>query len=309
MHPGHVGLQLLIADLPTAPDPGPVVVVGRWGDRQPVLGQHRADRLDAPDQAVGFAVALMGADELHNQWEGRSSSAAKKVEAALRMALARFSSAFSRRSRLSSADSSVVVPGRRPPSTSDWRTHLRTVSAVPTPSSRATSPIAAHSESCWPVISLTILTARSRSSGGYLFDVLPAMTPTFPTIGVSGHAGAVHDYRHPSGRILTKDRERLLFRIAQECLTNAVRHSGAQQITIRVTEDDGALILDVIDNGHGFDAEKLVNQPKERHFGLRLMADATREGDAELSVASAPGAGTHWRLRTPAGNRPNATRR
>ena len=48
------------------------------------------------------------------------------------MSLARLSSAFSRRSRLSSSDSSVVVPGRTPPSTSAWRTHLRTVSVVPT---------------------------------------------------------------------------------------------------------------------------------------------------------------------------------
>ena len=38
---------------------------------------------------------------------------------------------------------------------------------------------------------MTIRTARSRSSAGYLFDVLPDMTPTFPTNGVSGLAGAV----------------------------------------------------------------------------------------------------------------------
>jgi amino acid transporter len=44
-------------------------------------------------------------------------------------------SAFSRLKRFNSADSSVVVPGRAPPSTWAWRTHLRTVSAQPTPSS------------------------------------------------------------------------------------------------------------------------------------------------------------------------------
>ena len=46
-----------------------------------------------------------------------------------------------------SAESSVVVPARRPVSTSAWRTHLRTVSAEPTPSFWATAPIAAHCES------------------------------------------------------------------------------------------------------------------------------------------------------------------
>ncbi|WP_235627408.1 hypothetical protein, partial [Mycobacterium tuberculosis] len=36
--------------------------------------------------------------------------------------------------------------------------------------------------------------ARSRSSGGYLLDEPPDMTPSFPRTGVSGHAGAVHGY-------------------------------------------------------------------------------------------------------------------
>jgi len=39
---------------------------------------------------------------------------------------------------------------------------------------------------------VTIRTARAFSSGGYLLDVFPDMTPTFPRFGVSGHAGAVH---------------------------------------------------------------------------------------------------------------------
>ncbi|MFV3673937.1 hypothetical protein ACNJIU_20570, partial [Mycobacterium tuberculosis] len=42
-------------------------------------------------------------------------------------------------------------------------------------------------------ISATIRTARSRSSGGYLLDEPPDMTPSFPRTGVSGHAGAVQD--------------------------------------------------------------------------------------------------------------------
>ncbi|MFV4396578.1 hypothetical protein ACNJRK_16885, partial [Mycobacterium tuberculosis] len=43
-------------------------------------------------------------------------------------------------------------------------------------------------------ISATIRTARSRSSGGYLLDEPPDMTPSFPRTGVSGHAGAVHNF-------------------------------------------------------------------------------------------------------------------
>ena len=95
-----------------------VLVVRRRGDLQPVLGEHPADRLDTPAQATGFAVVGVLADEVHDHREGRSSSAPKKAAAAFKMALARFSSAFSRFSRRTSADSSVVVPGRAPASTS-----------------------------------------------------------------------------------------------------------------------------------------------------------------------------------------------
>jgi hypothetical protein len=70
---------------------------------------------------------------------------AKKAEAAFED-LTRRSSAFSRFSRLISADSSLVTPGRVPAFTSAWRTHLRSVSAVPMPSFSATAQIAGQSE-------------------------------------------------------------------------------------------------------------------------------------------------------------------
>ncbi|MFV3722885.1 RES domain-containing protein, partial [Mycobacterium tuberculosis] len=54
-------------------------------------------------------------------------------------------------------------------------------------------------------ISATIRTARSRSSGGYLLDEPPDMTPSFPRTGVSGHAGAVQvdpfEVRRRVGRV------------------------------------------------------------------------------------------------------------
>jgi hypothetical protein len=70
----------------------------------------------------------------------------EETDVALRISFARRSSATSRLSRLTSADSSLVNPGRVPPSTSAWRIHLRSVSALPMPSLCATAPIAAHSD-------------------------------------------------------------------------------------------------------------------------------------------------------------------
>ncbi|WP_141689575.1 hypothetical protein [Streptomyces sp. DI166] len=96
-----------------------------------MVGEDPADWLDAAE------AALVLVDERYERVCGRSSSAAKKDAAALRMSFALFSSAFSFFSRFSSADSSVVVPGRVPASICSRYTHLRSVSVVPMPSLRS----------------------------------------------------------------------------------------------------------------------------------------------------------------------------
>ena len=55
------------------------------------------------------------------------------------------------------------------------------------------------------------------------------------------------------------------------------------------------VVLDVVDDGPGFDTG-LLDRPVEGHFGLRVLADLATDAGATLQVASAPGAGTHWRL-------------
>ena len=134
----------------------------------------------------------MLADELHDHREGRSSSAAKKADAAFKIALARFSSAFSRLSRRTSADSSVRDP--RPGAGVDLGLPHPLAHRLRRPDPEQLSD-PAHRRPLRLVlaaISATIRTARSFSSGGYLLGVSPGMTPTFPRFGVSGHAGAVH---------------------------------------------------------------------------------------------------------------------
>src|SRR4029453_18356901 len=106
-----VGQQRLVADLPRPGRPGPGRVLPARGDLAAVRSQHAADRLN-PTKA-----GLILVDEPHERVCGRSSSAAKKADAAFKISFARRSSAFSRLSRFSSADSSLVTPGRWPPST------------------------------------------------------------------------------------------------------------------------------------------------------------------------------------------------
>lgn len=94
--------------------------------------------------------------------------------------------------------------------------------------------------------------------------------------------------------------ERLLYRVAQECLLNTVRHAQARTAWIRLRGDQGYVVLDVRDDGVGFDAADVLAHPPEGHFGLRVLGDVAADAGAELSVASRLGEGTQWKLTIPA---------
>ncbi|RFA08997.1 hypothetical protein B7R54_07010 [Subtercola boreus] len=92
--------------------------------------------------------------------------------------------------------------------------------------------------------------------------------------------------------VLDAAQSRLVFRVAQECLVNVAKHSGAAHVWIRLAPGpDGVTQLDLTDDGAGFDARATLAAPAEGHFGLRVMADVASEAGGELAVSSAPGAG------------------
>ena len=90
--------------------------------------------------------------------------------------------------------------------------------------------------------------------------------------------------------------ERLVFRVAQECLRNALQHAQAQHVTVRLADLDGAVLLSVTDDGAGFAPDQMLQDRQPEQYGLRLMVDAARQAGAELRVRSAPGRGTCWEL-------------
>jgi signal transduction histidine kinase len=97
---------------------------------------------------------------------------------------------------------------------------------------------------------------------------------------------------------LGHDEERLVYRVAQECLRNSAAHAAPCTATIRLGREDELVVLDVLDDGPGFDTERL-DDPEDGHFGLRVLADLASDAGAVLQVVSVPGAGTHWRLTIP----------
>ena len=93
-----------------------------------------------------------------------------------------------------------------------------------------------------------------------------------------------------------RDGERLVFRVAQECLRNVARHASAQHVAVRLTDTGGSIVLSVTDDGIGFEPEQVLSSASAEQYGLRLMVDDARETGADLRVRSAPGQGTQWEL-------------
>lgn len=84
------------------------------------------------------------------------------------------------------------------------------------------------------------------------------------------------------------------FRIAQEALTNALRHAGARQADVRLWEEAGSLCLSVKDDGRGFDP-----QAQAEGFGLSGMRERALLLGGDFMLDSSPGLGTEIRARLP----------
>jgi signal transduction histidine kinase len=89
-----------------------------------------------------------------------------------------------------------------------------------------------------------------------------------------------------------------VLRIAQEALGNAVRHAGAERIEVLLQGLDQRLILQVSDDGCGFDPEG--PEVRGRRLGLTSMQERATELGGTLSVSSTLGSGTTVRLEIPA---------
>lgn len=98
---------------------------------------------------------------------------------------------------------------------------------------------------------------------------------------------------------LDPEQDRLVFRIAHECFQNVRRHSSARNVQVSLGRTDAGTVLEIVDDGIGFEPEAVLADPEEGHFGLRLLADVAGRAGAELAVSSAPGAGCRWRLTLP----------
>jgi signal transduction histidine kinase len=88
------------------------------------------------------------------------------------------------------------------------------------------------------------------------------------------------------GNSIPGDRERAVYRLVQEALTNVVKHAGAAHVTLRASNDDGAVKIAVEDDGNGFDPNG-----GSQGRGLLGMRERVQILGGELTVTSQPGHG------------------
>ncbi len=113
---------------------------------------------------------------------------------------------------------------------------------------------------------------------------------------------AIHFEKTGSARRLAPEHEIALYRIAQEALNNARRHSGASKVWLSVQFGEKQVTVSVRDNGKGFSPPHHAAELGEsgtRHFGMMGMYERAALIGAHLQVQSEPGAGTTVTVRTP----------
>jgi signal transduction histidine kinase len=137
--------------------------------------------------------------------------------------------------------------------------------------------------------------------------VIDGLAP--PELAAGGLAGSIRGYALLASRSYGADvivqagdlpaldpiRETAVYRVAQEAISNALRHSGARQVVVSLTGRKRSVALQVSDSGAGFD----TGAPRAG-LGLTSMRERAASAGGRLTITAAPGKGTTVRLTVPA---------
>ena len=118
----------------------------------------------------------------------------------------------------------------------------------------------------------------------------------------SHHAGVVVDFHSPDfvAKRLPPHIETTLYRVAQEALTNVLKHAQAHRVSVLLERRGDQALAIVEDDGSGFDVEAVTNAPDaQRRLGLLGMQERVALVGGTLMIESTPGAGTTVFVRIP----------
>jgi two-component system, NarL family, sensor histidine kinase DegS len=100
---------------------------------------------------------------------------------------------------------------------------------------------------------------------------------------------------------LGKDQRLVLFRVAQEALTNVVRHAHATHAHVRIRRRASAIVLEIADDGVSFDAERVFMTRRHQRLGVLGMRERVEMTGGRFTIESSPGRGTLVRAVIPVG--------
>lgn len=98
---------------------------------------------------------------------------------------------------------------------------------------------------------------------------------------------------------LSEEARLSLYRILQEAIANAVRHSGAGTLSVRVRTGEGRVEAEVVDDGVGFDVAE-VDDARGATLGLFGIRERAAHAGGSVEISSRPGEGTRIRVVVPA---------
>lgn len=98
---------------------------------------------------------------------------------------------------------------------------------------------------------------------------------------------------------LTGERRTVLYRVAQEALTNVSRHAQASQVHVQIERRDGVVCMTIKDDGKGFPAERTLHSKKNKRLGLLGMRERLDMVGGKFSVISGVGKGTEVTAQIP----------
>jgi signal transduction histidine kinase len=93
--------------------------------------------------------------------------------------------------------------------------------------------------------------------------------------------------------------ETAVYRIAQEALQNVMKHASAEHVHLRLSATAGAVLLEISDDGTGFDPASATEPAGPVGYGLPGMQQRAELLGGQLTADSSPGRGTVVRLRVP----------
>jgi signal transduction histidine kinase len=107
---------------------------------------------------------------------------------------------------------------------------------------------------------------------------------------------------------LPPEMDTALFRMCQETLSNVARHAQATAVLVQVGVEGGQVVIDVEDDGKGFDPGAAERPDGRKHWGLMGIRERAEILGGVATVESAPGQGTHVVVRIPLPREPGGAR-